>query len=63
MITWDRTTPDGEIQDNAGLLDYNVPIVDTTRKLEGELQIKTQSSLSLSLEDKANFERVGLLGP
>ncbi|RZS09014.1 hypothetical protein BHM03_00040047 [Ensete ventricosum] len=71
MITWDRrivmhhrlntTTPDGEIQDNTGPSDHIAPTVDTIRKLQGELQIETQSS-SLSLEDKADLKRVGLLG-
>ncbi|RWW06309.1 hypothetical protein GW17_00030371 [Ensete ventricosum] len=55
----DITTPDGEIQDNAEPLDHSVPTIDTTRKLQGELQIKTQSSWSLSLEDKTDLKRAG----
>ncbi|RWW24023.1 hypothetical protein GW17_00011707 [Ensete ventricosum] len=72
MIAWDRrivmhhrpntTTPDGKIQDNAGPSDHSTPTVDTTRKLQGELQIETQSSWSLSLEDKAYLKRTDLLG-
>ncbi|RZS12738.1 hypothetical protein BHM03_00044227 [Ensete ventricosum] len=53
----DATTPDGEIQDNTGPLDHSAPTVDTTRKLQGELQIKTQSSWSLSLVNKADLKR------
>ncbi|RZS10723.1 hypothetical protein BHM03_00041995 [Ensete ventricosum] len=59
----DTTTIDGEMQDNVGPLDHDTPTVDTTRKLQEELQTRTQSSLSLSLEDKADLKRVGLLGP
>ncbi|RRT75903.1 hypothetical protein B296_00030777, partial [Ensete ventricosum] len=67
MIAWDRrivmhhhpntTTPDGEIQDNAGPSNHSAPIVDTIRKFEGELQTKTQSSWSLNLEDKVDLKR------
>ncbi|RWV96838.1 hypothetical protein BHE74_00020913 [Ensete ventricosum] len=66
MIAWDRrivmhhrpntTTPDREIQDNAGPSDQSAPTVDTTRKLQGELQIETQSSWNHSVEDKADLK-------
>ncbi|RZS13721.1 hypothetical protein BHM03_00045344 [Ensete ventricosum] len=71
MIAWDRriamhhrpntTTTDGQIQDNAGPQDHCAPTVDTTRKLQEELQTRTQSSWSLNLEDKADLKRAGLL--
>ncbi|RWW65310.1 hypothetical protein BHE74_00027384 [Ensete ventricosum] len=73
MITWDRriamhhhpntTTTNGDIQDNARSQDYGAPTADTTMKLQEELQTMTQSSSSLSLEDKADLKRAGLLGP
>ncbi|RWW53383.1 hypothetical protein BHE74_00040137 [Ensete ventricosum] len=71
MIAWDRriamhhrpntTTTDGQIQDNVGPQDHCAPTVDTTRKLQEELQTRTQSSWSLNLEDKADLKRAGLL--
>ncbi|RRT38387.1 hypothetical protein B296_00041073 [Ensete ventricosum] len=73
IIVWDRkivmhhrpctTTPDGEIQDNAGSSDHSAPTMDTTRKLQGEQKTRTRRSWSLSLEDKADLKRAGLLGP
>ncbi|RWW36433.1 hypothetical protein BHE74_00058547 [Ensete ventricosum] len=70
MIAWDHrivmhhrpdtTTHDGEIHDNAEPSDHSAPTVDTTRKLQGELHIKTQSSWRLSLEHKADLKRAGL---
>ncbi|RRT45415.1 hypothetical protein B296_00023601 [Ensete ventricosum] len=71
MIVWDRrivmhhrpdtTSPDGEIQDNAGLPKHGAPFVDTMRKLQEELQTKTQRSWSLNLEDKANLKMTATL--
>ncbi|RRT32060.1 hypothetical protein B296_00042663 [Ensete ventricosum] len=59
----DTTIPDGEIQDNAGQPDHGAPTVEIMRKLQEELQTRTQRSWSLNLEDKANLKRAGLLGP
>ncbi|RWV94381.1 hypothetical protein BHE74_00010199 [Ensete ventricosum] len=71
IITWDHrimidhylNTTTTEIQDNARSQDHGVSTVDTTRKLQEELQTKTQSLWSLSLKDKADLKRAGLLGP
>ncbi|RZS06176.1 hypothetical protein BHM03_00036795 [Ensete ventricosum] len=73
MIAWDRkiamhhrpdtTTTDGEIQDNVGPQDHGALTVDTTSKLQEELQTRTQSSWSHNLGDKVDLKRAGLLGP
>ncbi|RWV82184.1 hypothetical protein BHE74_00038879 [Ensete ventricosum] len=59
----DTTTPNGGIQDNAGLPDHGAPTIEITRKLQEEVQTGTQRSWSLSLEDKVDLKRTGLLGP
>ncbi|RWW39318.1 hypothetical protein BHE74_00055367 [Ensete ventricosum] len=59
----DTTILDGEIQDNAGQSDHGAPTVEITRKLQEELQTRTQRSWSLNLEDKADLKRAGLDHP
>ncbi|RZS12286.1 hypothetical protein BHM03_00043709 [Ensete ventricosum] len=72
-IAWDRritthhrpdtTTTDKEIQDNARPQDHDTPTTDATRKPHEKLSTRTRNSWSLSLEDKADLKRAGLIGP
>ncbi|RWW69617.1 hypothetical protein BHE74_00022776 [Ensete ventricosum] len=63
MIVWDRKIVTHHCPDtaaDAGLQEHGAPSIGTTRKPHEELQIRTRS---LSLEDKADLKRTGLLGP
>ncbi|RRT68249.1 hypothetical protein B296_00027092 [Ensete ventricosum] len=63
MIVWDCRIATHHCPDTAadtGLQEHGAPSIGTTRKPHEELQIKTRS---LSLEDKADLKRTGLLGP
>ncbi|RWW85920.1 hypothetical protein BHE74_00005369, partial [Ensete ventricosum] len=54
---------DEEIQEKAGSWDRDAPTTDATRKPHDKLQTRTRRSGSLSLEDKADLKRTGLIGP
>ncbi|RZR89803.1 hypothetical protein BHM03_00017594 [Ensete ventricosum] len=62
LTTLDTTT-DEHIQDKAEPWDHDAPTSNAKRKRHDKLQTQTRRSWSLSLEDKADLKRAGLLGP